>query len=122
MKFLPKGANTAAASVRTTISDSVRAQIEAKLSTETDRVTFTMRRVVPVCRMCLEGLVTGEPSWSIVHGFLPVTHLPSRAEEIVWHMQSWCVCRWSVSVINDKLTDLPSSHGKDFEEGDILLF
>ena len=100
MTFLPKGANTAAASVRTTVSDSVRAQIESKLPTETDPDTFTTRSMVPVCRMCLEGLMLKDPTWPTVHKFLPVIHLPSRVEEIVWHMQSWCVRRWSVWVIH----------------------
>ncbi|KAM5540102.1 hypothetical protein V8D89_006242 [Ganoderma adspersum] len=102
VKFLPEGADTAAASVRTTVSDSVRAEIETNLPAETDLAALTRRRVVPVCRICLEALVGKEPSWNNIHTSLPVIQLPSWVEGIMWHMQS--------------------RHGKDFEDEDILLF
>ena len=84
MKFLPEGADTAAASVRATVSDSVRAEIEAKLATRPEP------GVAPVCRIC-EGLARKSP-WR-VHRHLPAMRLSARAEEVVWHLRSWCVCR-----------------------------
>ncbi|KAI1789090.1 hypothetical protein LXA43DRAFT_595501 [Ganoderma leucocontextum] len=92
LEFLPEGADTTPASMRTTISDSVRAQIEAKLATRQEL------GVAPVCRIC-KGL-TRKTSWQ-VHRRLPVIRLPARAEEIVWHLQS--------------------CHGKEFEKRDILF-
>ncbi|KAM5540116.1 hypothetical protein V8D89_006256, partial [Ganoderma adspersum] len=92
VKFLPEGADTAAASVRVTASDSVRAEIEAKLATRAEP------GVAPVCRIC-KGLARKSP-WR-VHRHLPAMRLSARAEEIVWHLRSW--------------------HGKEFEKRDILF-
>lgn len=97
VEFLSQDVDTTAASVRTTVSDSVHAEIETNLLAETDFAAFTGRRM-PVCRIYLGALVRKDPSWNQIYMSLPVIQLPSWVEGIVWHMQSWCVCRRPISV------------------------
>ena len=80
VKFLPEGTDTAAASVRTTIDDACRAQIEAKLAARPEP------RTVAVCRIC-KGIARKTPQQ--VRRHLPYMWLTERAEEIVWHLRYW---------------------------------
>ena len=82
MKFLPEGADTDAASARTTVNDSLRAEIEAKLATRAGP------GVVPVCRIC-KGLTAKTPLQVWRH--LPYIRLPGQLGEIVWHLRCWYV-------------------------------
>ncbi|KAI1789085.1 hypothetical protein LXA43DRAFT_1022431 [Ganoderma leucocontextum] len=93
IKFLPEGADTAAASVRTTVDDAYRAQIEAKFAS-----ACPDPGAVAVCRIC-KGLARKTPQQ--VRRHLQYMRLPGQAEEIVWHLR-YC-------------------HGKEFEKRDILF-
>lgn len=112
VKFLPEGADTAIASVRMTVDDACRAQIEAKLATRPDP------GAIPVCRIC-KGLARKTPQQVKRHP--QYMRLPDGAEEVVWHFRYWYV------LICDGVharADWCSarSHGKDFEKRDILFF
>ncbi|KAM5540120.1 hypothetical protein V8D89_006260 [Ganoderma adspersum] len=92
VKFLPEGADTAAASVRATIGDMCRAQVEAKLAAPPEPGAY------PVCRIC-KGLTRKTPLQVRLN--LSNMELPDRPEEIVWHLRT--------------------CHGKEFEKRDILF-
>ena len=83
VKFLPTGADTAVASVRTTVDDACRAQIEERLAARPDP------GAVAVCRIC-KGLSRKTPLQ--MRRRLRYMRLPERPEEIVWHLRCWCVC------------------------------
>ena len=83
VKFLPTGADTAVASVRTTVDDACRAQIEERLAARPDP------GAVAVCRIC-KGLSRKTPLQ--MRRRLRYLRLPERPEEIVWHLRCWCVC------------------------------
>ncbi len=82
VKFLPEDADTAAASVRTTIDDARRAQIEEKLA------ACPEPGAIAVCRIC-KGLARKTPQQ--VRRHLRYMRLPERAEEILWHLRYWYV-------------------------------
>ncbi len=102
-------------SVHTTVSDSVREQIATKLATR------PAREVVPVCYICFKGVASSESLLWVLHRCLPIIRLSSRAEEIVWHLQSWCVWRRPFWATLCRLTNLPCSHGKMFKKRYIML-
>ncbi|KAI1789087.1 hypothetical protein LXA43DRAFT_1096656 [Ganoderma leucocontextum] len=91
-KFLPDGADTAAASVRATVDDACRAQIEAKLAARPEP------GAIAVCRIC-KGLTRKTPLQIRLN--LSSLQLPERPEEIVWHLRT--------------------CHGKEFEKRDIVF-
>ena len=83
VKFVPEGADTSVASVRATIDDACRAQVEAKLALPPEPGAHA------VCRIC-KGLTRKTPLQVQLN--LSNMELPDRPEEIVWHLRTWCVC------------------------------
>lgn len=84
-KFLPEGADTTEASVRTTIDDACREQIEAKIAAPPEPGASA------VCRIC-KGLT--RKTAVQVRLNLHNMRVPARPEEFVWHLRTWCVhCR-----------------------------
>ncbi len=119
VKFLPAGADTAAASARTTVDDARRAEIMTRLAARPDP------SMVAVCRICkgLTRKTTLQVQMHLRH--MQVREGPEGPVELVWHLRYWCVCRtclrggkWKLRADECART---CSHGKEFEKRYILF-